>query len=107
MILAGSGGKVMFTGIVERTVQIIGVQDSGAPPKITKCFRPKASSGVNGVSLTIASIEESRFEVALIPTTLVSTTLGKRDVGWLFNLEADILSKQVVAFLERRLTSAS
>ena len=38
----------------------------------------------------------------LIPTTLKMTNLGKREIGWPFNLEADIISKQIVQFLERR-----
>jgi riboflavin synthase len=40
------------------------------------------------------------FEVALIPTTLQLTTMGKLEVGWPLNLEADILCKTVVSWLE-------
>jgi riboflavin synthase len=75
-----------------------------APPEIAKFIAPKGSICIDGVSVTIASVEDNRFEVALIPTTLAVTTLGKREVGWPLNIEADIISKQVVTFLEQRLT---
>jgi len=63
---------------------------------------PKGSVALDGVSLTIAKVSGSVFEVALIPTTLRLTELGRRPVGWPYNLEADILSKTVVAHLERQ-----
>ena len=73
-----------------------------APLEVAKFLAPKGSICVDGVSLTIASIERIRFEVALIPTTLSLTTLGEREIGWSFNLEADIISKQIVHYLEVR-----
>jgi riboflavin synthase alpha subunit len=51
----------------------------------------------------IVVLNGTQFEVALIPTTLNLTNLGKREIGWPFNLEADIISKQIVHFLEQRL----
>lgn len=56
---------------------------------------PKGSVAVDGVSLTIVSLEEDRFSVALIPHTLAVTTLGIRRTGDLVNLETDILGKYV------------
>ena len=50
----------------------------------------------------IAIVEGNEFEVALIPTTLNRTTLAKRDPGWRFNIECDIISKQIVYWLEQR-----
>ena len=69
---------------------------------VAKYLVPKGSVCVDGVSLTIAKVDGSRFDVALIPTTLTLTTLGQRNIGWPFNLEADVISKTVVSFLERR-----
>lgn len=63
---------------------------------------PKGSVALDGVSLTIASVADTVFDVALIPTTLRVTELGRRPLGWPYNLEADILSKTVVAYLERQ-----
>ena len=72
------------------------------PPELAKYLVPKGSVTLDGVSLTIASVDANRFDVALIPTTLQLTTLGKRSTGWPFNLEMDILTKTVVSILERR-----
>jgi len=73
-----------------------------APPTFAQYLTPKGSVTVDGVSLTIAAMNGPRFEVALIPTTLALTQLGRREIGWPFNLEADILSKTIVTWLERR-----
>jgi riboflavin synthase len=70
--------------------------------ELARYIIPKGSVTLDGVSLTIASMAGTVFEVALIPTTLRLTELGRRPVGWPYNLEADILSKTVVAHLERR-----
>ena len=72
------------------------------PHTLRQYIVPKGSVTVDGVSLTIASIGENWFEAALIPTTLNLTLLGRREVGWPFNLEADILTKTVVTWLERQ-----
>jgi riboflavin synthase len=73
-----------------------------SPLPLAKYLVPKGSAAIDGVSLTIAAVEGTRFEVALIPTTLNVTTLGSREIGWPFNLETDILSKTIVSWLERR-----
>lgn len=73
-----------------------------APDHLVPCLAPKGSVSIDGVSLTIAKIEGNQFETALIPTTLNLTTLGSRRAGWLFNLEADIISKTVVHYLMQR-----
>ena len=73
------------------------------PPKeLLKYIVPKGSVSVDGVSLTVAALKGGVFEVALIPTTLKLTTLGTRPMGWPFNLESDIVSKHIVAWLEAR-----
>lgn len=73
-----------------------------APEGLAKFLAPKGSICIDGVSLTIAVVKGREFDVALIPTTLKLTNLGSRNVGWRFNLEADILSKTIVHFLEQR-----
>jgi riboflavin synthase len=73
-----------------------------SPPELAKYLIPKGSVCVDGVSLTIATVAEQDFEVALIPTTLRLTTLGKKLPRWPFNLEADILAKTVVSWLGRQ-----
>jgi riboflavin synthase len=77
-----------------------------APSNLAKYLTPKGSVALDGVSLTIAAVEGDLFEVALIPTTLQLTALAQRPVGWPFNLEADILSKTIISWLERQCGSA-
>ena len=72
------------------------------PMELMRFVVPKGSVAIDGVSLTVASVAKDRFEVALIPTTLNLTTLGTRPIGWPFNFEADVLSKTIVSWLERR-----
>jgi riboflavin synthase len=54
---------------------------------------PKGSIGIDGVSLTIASIASNVFSVSLIPYTLNNTTLGLLRTGTHVNIEYDYLVK--------------
>ena len=72
------------------------------PADLMKFVVPKGSVTIDGCSLTVAKLEKDRFDVALIPMTLKLTTLGTRPMGWPFNFEADVLSKTIVSWLERR-----
>src|SRR5207253_2185731 len=60
-----------------------------APPQLAKYLVPKGSIAIDGVSLTLAVIDGRQFEVALIPTTLALTTLGKKQPNYPFNIECD------------------
>ncbi|MFZ0014987.1 MAG: riboflavin synthase [Acidimicrobiia bacterium] len=55
----------------------------------------KGSITIDGVSLTVVSVDGGAFTVALIPHTLEITTLGLRNVGDTVNLEVDVLAKYV------------
>jgi riboflavin synthase len=59
----------------------------------------KGSVTVDGVSLTVAGVDEAGFEVALIPHTLEVTTLGDLAAGDEVNLETDVLAKYVEKLL--------
>jgi riboflavin synthase len=67
---------------------------------------PRGSVCVEGVSLTVARVDGTDFDTALIPTTLARTALGERPIGWPMNFEADILVKSVVATLGRMMQTA-
>ena len=56
----------------------------------------KGSITIDGVSLTIALVDDVWFEVALVPTTLEETTLGAIHVGDSVNVETDMLTRTVV-----------
>ncbi len=66
----------------------------------------KGSVAVDGVSLTLASAEDGRFSVAVIPTTLAKTTLADRRAGDRVNVETDVLGKYVRRMLRRPGSSA-
>ena len=72
------------------------------PVELLDYIIPKGSIALDGVSLTIASIDAETFDVALIPLTLERTTLGSVKVGDWLNLEADILAKTAVHRLRRQ-----
>ncbi len=67
----------------------------GLPAELNRYVVEKGSICVDGVSLTVVSVEEGAFSVSLIPTTLELTTLGRKDVGSLVNLEVDVIAKYV------------
>lgn len=73
------------------------------PAELMSFVFPKGSVCLDGVSLTVASLDADTFEVALIPTTLKKTVLGDRNTGWQFNFEADVLAKGVVHTLRQML----
>lgn len=70
------------------------------PSEWTRLMAGKGSIAVDGVSLTVVSVEPGRFSVALIPHTLDVTTLGQRQTGDVVNLETDLLAKYVQSQLE-------
>ncbi len=61
---------------------------------------PLGSVAVNGVSMTVAEVRPDAFAMALIPTTLQRTNLGDLQVGEPVNIETDLLSRQIVHYLQ-------
>jgi len=61
----------------------------------------KGSVAVDGISLTIASIDQNSFTVALIPETLNKTTLSQVKIGYEVNIETDIIVKTIKKQLEK------
>jgi riboflavin synthase len=74
-----------------------------APETIVRYCLEKGSIAVDGVSLTVAALDDDGFEVALIPHTLSVTTLGGLEPGDEVNLEVDVLAKVVERLLAARL----
>jgi len=67
------------------------------PPLLAPMIARKGFVAVDGISLTVAALNDGSFDVALIPETLARTTLGSRSVGERVNLEADPLARYVVS----------
>jgi riboflavin synthase len=67
------------------------------PSPLARYVAAKGSITVDGVSLTVVSVDdaEGSFTVSLIPTTLTETTLGTAEVGSTVNLEVDVIAKYV------------
>jgi riboflavin synthase len=68
-------------------------------PRWTRLMVEKGSIAVDGVSLTIVSVDADSFSVMLIPHTLAVTTLGRLAQGDRVNLETDMLAKHVQKLL--------
>ncbi|MEK7878219.1 MAG: riboflavin synthase [candidate division NC10 bacterium] len=75
-------------------------------PSLMRYLIPKGSVAVDGVSLTVAALDEESFEVMLIPHTLAVTTLGKRAEGARVNLEMDVIGKYLYRFSQDLLRPA-
>ena len=69
------------------------------PSELLRYLVEKGSVAVDGVSLTVAAVDGTGFEVALIPHTLAVTTLSELAPGRAVNLEADVLAKYVERLL--------
>jgi riboflavin synthase len=74
-----------------------------APETVVRYCIEKGSIAVDGVSLTVAALDDGGFEVALIPHTLAVTTLGRLEPGDEVNREADVLGKVVERLVAARL----
>ena len=70
-----------------------------SPPEIRRFLIPKGSVALNGVSLTIAELGSSFFEVELIPITLKNSNLGELKRGDELNIECDMIAKYVYNWL--------
>jgi riboflavin synthase len=73
----------------------------GAGEEVLRYIVEKGSIAVDGVSLTVAGIEDQSFTVSLIPETLQRTNLGRAEVGETVNLEVDVLAKYVERLIRR------
>ncbi len=69
------------------------------PPELLRYFVYKGSVAIDGISLTIASIEQDVIGVAIIPHTYRETSLGSLRAGMKVNLEADMIAKHIEKLL--------
>lgn len=73
-----------------------------APQEILKYVVEKGSIAIDGISLTVASCDNTGFAIAVIPHTLSATTLNNKRPGDQVNLESDIIGKYVEKFIAGR-----
>ena len=67
--------------------------------RLTNLMIEKGSVAINGVSLTIADLQDGSFSIAFIPATLESTNLGQLRPGQKVNIETDLIGKYVAKLL--------
>jgi riboflavin synthase len=96
------GGHIV-QGHVDGVGAVVAVEPDGfarrvtieAPGEVLRYVVHKGSIAVDGVSLTVAGLDERSFTVSLIPETLERTNLGAVAPGMTVNLEVDVLAKYV------------
>lgn len=69
-------------------------------PKILFYMVEKGSVAVDGISLTIANIDERSFTVSIIPHSLQNTTLKYKTIGSKVNIECDMIGRYVSKFID-------
>jgi riboflavin synthase len=97
------GGHIV-QGHVDGVGSILGIADEGEfrrvrvgfPEPLAAWMVEKGSIAVDGISLTIAALGDTWFEVQIIPHTWTHTTLAAARVGDPVNLECDLVGKYVV-----------
>ena len=96
------GGHVV-QGHVDGTGTVTDVADDGfarrlrveLPAELLPYVVERGSIAVEGVSLTVADLDDPVVEVSLIPETLERTTLGRAEQGDRLNVECDVLARYV------------
>jgi riboflavin synthase len=76
----------------------IKIMDNG----MRKFIVPKGSITIDGISLTVVDVQKNKFSIALVPQTLLKTTIASKMKGDFVNIELDILSKYLVSLLPQK-----
>ena len=71
------------------------------PKKLMKYISEKGSISINGVSLTVNSVQESSFKINLIPYTLEHTAFKNSGILGNLNIEVDMLARYVETILKK------
>jgi riboflavin synthase len=100
------GGHIVQGHVDGRGTFISATQDGefwtvriGFPPEFAKYLVYKGSVAVEGISLTVASLGDDHFDIAIIPKTWELTNLSSLNAGDAVNLEADVIAKYVERML--------
>lgn len=103
------GGHIM-QGHVDGVGVVADVREDGFARVVTvepaaellRYIVEKGSIAVDGVSLTVSRVDDTSFDVSLIPETLERTTLGAAAPGRMVNLEVDVVAKYVEKLMGTR-----
>jgi riboflavin synthase len=108
MRMADRVGGHLVTGHVDGVGEVLRFEPVGeswllcvrVPQDLAKYIARKGAITLNGVSLTVNTVDDSEFEVNLIPHTLEVTTLKQLRVGSRLNLEVDLIARYVERMLK-------
>jgi riboflavin synthase len=98
-------GGHLVSGHVDGVGKIVAVKPLGrameywveAPRELARYIAEKGSITVDGISLTVNSVEGAKFRLTIVPHTSGETTVGEWKVGRRVNLEVDVIAR----YLER------
>ncbi len=107
-------GGHLVSGHIDAVVSLTGRRQEGGsyilsfdlPENLGRYVISKGSVALDGVSLTVITVDQNSFSVGLIPHTASETTLGQKDGGSPVNLEVDMIGKYVEKMLAPRLQEA-
>jgi riboflavin synthase len=108
LTLADKIGGHMIQGHVDDVVIIKNMQKNGAAiditfegnPKYMAMLVDKAYIGLDGMSLTIVSVQDNTFKVMIIPHTFNNTIVKNWQVGSKINMEVDIINKSIYKYIK-------
>lgn len=108
MAANGRFGGHMVSGHIDGTGIISGKKQEGNATRLfittdTPLLRQmieKGSIAIDGVSLTVITVEQSQFSVGIIPHTNSQTILLDKKIGDSVNLETDVIAKYIQRFFE-------
>ena len=108
MAADGRFGGHIVSGHIDGTGTIASMRREGnavwvsvtCPEAILRLIVEKGSKCIDGISLTVASVDQAGFKVSIIPHTGAETTLLRRSPGEPVNLENDIVGKYVERLLQ-------
>ena len=103
------GGHIV-SGHVDGVARIVDIRPDGesrrftieVPAELARFVAPKGSVALDGISLTVNEVAESRMGCNIIPHTLTHTTLSAKKPGDALNLEVDVFARYVVRAMELR-----
>ncbi|NFV12814.1 riboflavin synthase [Clostridium sporogenes] len=100
------GGHIV-SGHIDGTGEVINIKKESiatlleieAKENLLKYMVPKGSIALDGVSLTLVDVKEKSFTVSLIPHTKEATILINKNIGYIINIECDVLGKYIYKFI--------
>ena len=112
-------GGHMVSGHVDGVAELVAITPQGesrryeirVPTELGRFLAPKGSVTIDGVSLTVNTVDDSaagtQVAINLIPHTLAVTTLGERRAGDRVNIEVDLIARHVERLLGDRAVAAT